>query len=141
MPVEGETDSTDLTLLTHELGRAIAITCSNFELVGVNLEKEGTLTPGGKIRFTGCEAYGSGALGEPLGCEISSPGTAPGSQSIESNAGKGALLLHEVEPGVTELVTKIEPLEGTTFVTIFAEECILPDRTQLMANFFLKIAN
>jgi len=134
--VEGETDSTDLTLLTHIINRAIAITCTNFTVTGVNLEKEGTLTSGGKVKFTGCEAYGNGALGEPLGCNVKTSGQPVG--TIESNAGKGALLLHEISAGVTELVTKIEPVTGTVFATILTSKCVLPESNTINGKLFIK---
>lgn len=134
--VEGKIDSNDITLLTKEIGIKFAVTCTNFALTGVNLEKEGTLTPGGKVKFTGCEAYGKGSLEEALGCKVHSAGQPAG--TVESLEGKGALLLHEIKAGETELVTKIEPKEGTVFATFLTEGCVLPESNPINGKLFLK---
>ncbi len=137
----GETDSEHLTLVTHLLSRTFWITCTNFKVEGVNLEAEGTLTSGGRVTFTGCEAYGSGPLTEPLGCNVNSPTTAPGSETVISEEGKGALLLHEFEvKGVkkTKLVTKIEPKTGELFADVETEECIMPEHNQVHGKLFIE---
>jgi hypothetical protein len=135
--VQGESDG-DITLVTHLLGRLFWVTCTGFELKNINLEALGTLTTGGQVLFTNCEAYGSGPLTEPLGCKVHSPGTAAGSKTIETNKGKGALLLHEPSVGVTELVTKLEPEVGETFGTILTEECIMPESNPVRGKLFIK---
>jgi hypothetical protein len=127
----GETDSADLTLLTKLLGKKFAITCTNFELAKVHLSTLGTLSEGGKVKFTGCEAYGKGTLEEALGCKVHSAGRPAG--TIETNETKGALLLHE---GV--LVTKIEPKTGETFATFLTEECVWPESNPIRGTLFLK---
>jgi hypothetical protein len=132
----GETDSPDITLLTKLLGKRFAITCTNFELNAVHLSALGTLSEGGKVKFTGCEAYGKGSLEEALGCHVHSAGTAAG--TIETKEGKGALLLHELVGGGTELLTKIEPKVGTTFATFLTEECILPESNPVNGKLFIK---
>jgi hypothetical protein len=136
VPVEGKKDSTHITLLTHLLGSPFSITCTNFELINVNLIAEGKLSEGGKVKFTGCEAYESGTLTNALGCHVHSAGQPNG--TIETKEGKGALLLHETSPGVTELVTKLEPKTGTGFVTILTEECILPESNPVNGKLFIK---
>jgi hypothetical protein len=132
----GEKDSPDLTLLTKLLGKRFAITCTNFELKAVHLSPLGTLSEGGKVKFTGCEAYGKGTLEEALGCKVHSAGQPAG--TIETAEGKGALLLHETAPGVNELVTKIEPKIGETFATFLTEECVLPESNPVRGKLFIQ---
>jgi hypothetical protein len=126
-----ETDNVDLTLVTHLLGRLFWVTCTSVTLNGVNLEILGKLTTGGRVKFTGCEAYGNGALVQPLGCKVHSPGTAVG--TIETNKIKGELLLHE-----GTLVMKVEPEVGESFVTLETEGCIMPEATPIRGKFFIK---
>jgi hypothetical protein len=134
----GEGDSEDLTLLTKLLGIQIAITCTAFELSGFNLEKEGNLTVGGKVKYTGCEIYGKGALTEPLGCKVHTAGSPAG--TIQSNKLKGELLLHIYLKGETELVLKIQPEVGETFLTFLTEECIVPESIPFKGIFYLEDA-
>jgi hypothetical protein len=133
----GETDSTDITLLTKLLGKKFAITCTNFELKGVNLELGGTLTTGGKVVFTGCEAYGKNILEEALGCNVKSKGQPVG--TIESEAGKGRLELHTLAAGGTEVLTKIEPeVGGGNFAVILTEGCVLPESNPVKGVLYVK---
>jgi hypothetical protein len=133
----GEAES-DLTLVTHLLGRLFWVTCTGFKLENVNLEALGTLTTGGQVLFTECEAYGTGPLTEPLFCNVHSPGTPPSSKTIKTNKEKGALLLHEYEAGKTELVAKLEPEVGQALGTIFTEECIMPESNPVRGQLFIK---
>jgi hypothetical protein len=135
--VVGEKDSAHLTLLTHLLGIAPSITCTNFELVGVNLETGGKLTTGGKVKFTGCEAYLSGTLTTALGCNVQSKGQPVG--TIETNSLKGELILHILEAGKTEVLMKLDPeVAGGPFATILTEECILPESNPVKGVLYLK---
>ena len=148
--VRGELEGASASLLTHVVGLSVEITCTSASLIGVHLAEEGKLTEGGKVQFGECEAYSLNAKGEleaALGCNVHSPATAIGSKSILTNEGKGALLLHtykidEPEPGVkvelTELVTKIEPKTGESFVTILTEGCALPESNTINGKLFLK---
>jgi len=134
--LEGKIDTPHITLLTHEVGIKFGVSCTNFELVGINLETEGKLTPGGKVKFTGCEAYGKGVLEEPLGCKVHSSGQPVG--TVLTGEGKGELLLHTIEPGVTELVTKLEPKVGEIFATFLTEGCVIPESNPVKGKLFLK---
>ena len=134
--VVGEKDTEHLTLLTKLSGLHIFITCTNFNLVGVYLELGGTLTTGGKVTFTGCEAYEGSLLGTKLNCNVHSPGTAVG--TVTTNAGKGGLVLHTLAGGGTELLTKIEPEVGTTFATILTEGCSLPEENPVNGVLYIK---
>jgi hypothetical protein len=129
--VEAEKESADLTLLTKLLGKKFAITCTNFTVSGISVEPEGKLTTGGKVVFTGCEAYGKGSLEEALGCHVHSAGKTAG--TIESNKGKGELVLHE-----GKIVTKISPEVGTTFGTFLTEECVLPESNPVNGTLYVK---
>lgn len=135
----GEKDTPDLTLLTKFEGEKLALTCTNFELAGVNLEAGGRLTEGGKVVFTGCEFYGKGSLEKPLNCKVHTTGKATG--TIETNALKGELVLHELAGGGTELLTKIEPKEGNTFATVLvteSETCWFEEKAVIRGKLFIK---
>lgn len=132
----GERDSKDLTLLIHTVGLVVALTCTNFELIGVNLESGGKITNGGRVKFTGCEMYGKGSLEEALGCKLHSTGEAIG--TIKTNALKGELVLHELEAGGTERLMKIEPEIGTSFVTVVMEGCFFGELVPIVGSFLLK---
>jgi hypothetical protein len=121
----------DITLVTHLLKRLFWITCTGFELKGVNLEVLGLLTTGGSVVFTGCEAYGKGPLIEPLGCKVKSSGQAAG--TVVSNKGKGELVLHEGSLGA-----KITPETGETFGTFLTEGCIMPESNPVKGELFIK---
>lgn len=144
----GRSDSTDLTLLTKVIGMKVAITCTSVGLAGVNLEAGGKLTEGGKIWFTGCEAYGAGALGEPLGCKVHSAGWGTG--TVESTEGKGELVLHQffdealigkviVKVELTEVLAKFEPkVSGGALATVLTEGCVLPESNPIKGKVFFK---
>src|ERR1700710_1656691 len=133
----GEKDSADLSLLKKLLGIKGAITCTNIELLGANLETGGTLTNGFKAKFTGCEAYGKGTLEDPLKCKVHSAGQAVG--TILTNELKGELVLHEIKAGVKEVLAKIEAkTAGGALATILTEGCALPESTPVKGVVFLK---
>jgi len=138
--VVGELDSSHLTMLTHLLGLTPAVSCSNFTLVGFSLEKEGNLTTGGKITFTGCEVYGDSTLEEPLGCSVKSPGQAVG--TLESNKLKGELYLHiDINGKAEETVIRIEPEVALgDFKTLRTEECAIPEVIPVRGVIYLKDA-
>jgi hypothetical protein len=137
-PLVGERDSQDLTLLTKLLGKKLAITCTGFELKGLNLETGGVLTTGFTILYTGCETYGSGSLTEPLGCNVHSSGTVAGSKTIETNKLKGGLVLHTLAGGGSEVLAKIEPETGATFATFLTEECVWPETNPVRGVVYVK---
>lgn len=134
--VFGETDNTDLTLLTKVAGLMTSITCSSFKFVGLNLETGGTLTTGFKVKYTGCEVYEGGALGKELKCNVFSLGKENG--TIETNALKGTLALHTLAGGGTEVLAKIEPEAGTALASILTEECVLPEVNPLNGVLYIK---
>jgi hypothetical protein len=127
-----ESDSADLTLLFKLLGKKFALTCTNLEFGGVNLEAGGKLTEGGKNVYTGCEAYGKGTLEEPLGCKVHSAGSAAG--RLETAELKGGLT-----GGGSEVLLKIEPkTAGNPFATFLTEECVIPESNSLRGVIYLK---
>jgi len=125
--VKGKKDTADITLLTHEVGIKFAVTCTEFETTGINLEAEGKLTTGGKVKFTGCEAYGKGSLEEALGCHVHSSGQPAG--TVETGKGKGELVLHERADKTKVVLTKLEPEAGSTgtFASFLTEGCVIPE--------------
>jgi hypothetical protein len=137
--VEGKNETLWLLLLTHVVGLKIEINCMKFTLSGVNLEAGGTLTTGGKVRFEECEVWSLKANGELetlLECKPHSSGLPAG--TIDTNKGKGALVLHELAGGGKEVLTKIEPEVGTTFATVLTEGCALPESNPINGVLYLK---
>jgi hypothetical protein len=136
--VVGESDTNkDLTLLTKALGLSIIVTCGSFELININLEALGKLS-NGQVKFKECEAYKVSPLTEPLDCMVHSSGQAVG--TILSDVGKGELVLHEVSPGVKEVLTKIESTTAQ-FATILMELCALPASNKITGVLYLKDNN
>jgi hypothetical protein len=136
----GEKDSADLTLLAKTLGIKVIFTCTNFEISSTNpihLAAAGKLTEGGKIKFTGCEAYKEGTLTGALGCHVKTSGAAEG--TIETTEGKGELVLHELAGGGKEVLTKLEPkTAGGAFATILTSGCVLPESNKVSGVLYLK---
>lgn len=130
--ITSRADSKDLTMETHVVKLNPAITCTTFELIGSNLEKEGTLTLGSKIRFTGCEVYAKSPLEKPLGCHIHTAGKPAG--TIESNELKGELVLHEKD---TEPLIRIKP-SGSTLATLLTSECTVPEVMAITGILYFK---
>jgi hypothetical protein len=127
-------ENNDASLLTKIVGIKTRFLCTAGTLVGVKLESEGRITNGGKANFTGCVTY----LNEELApeCTPKSPGAAL--ETIETNATKGEIVLHEPSAGVREGVNKIEPKEGDTFVTLEAGVgCPIGNKIPLIGKFFL----
>ena len=126
--LEGKNDSTHYTLSTHALSTTLNVTCTNFELIGVKMAAGGTLETGGKVKFTGCEAYKTAPLTEAYDCMVHSPGQAKG--TVVTNAGKGGLVLHTIKAGETEVLTKIESAaegaEAGVFAKLEFELCAFP---------------
>jgi hypothetical protein len=132
--VASERDNVDISLKTKLLGLVLTFTCTNSEPIGANLEPIGTVTEGFKIKFTGCEAYGAGTLGEPLGCQVRSAGQAVGTVVTEEL--KGGLELHAQS---TILLFKIEPkVAGGPLVTIKTEGCAIPESNPVNGVVYLK---
>ena len=131
----GESDG-DVSLTTKEVSIKFTVTCSGFELVGVNLEAGGTLTNGGKVKFTGCEAYETAPLTGALGCHVHSAGQTSG--NVLTAEGKGTLALHTLTGGGTEVLTKLEPSVGTTFATFLTEKCVVPETNPVNGVLYLK---
>jgi len=136
--LNGEKDTADITLLTHEVNIKFAVTCTGFELIGIHLAEEGKLLAGGKVKFTGCEAYGKGILEEPLGCKVHSSGQAAG--TVLTGEGKGEIVLHERADKTKVVLTKLEPLAGSTgtFASFLTEGCVIPEANPVHGALFVE---
>ena len=129
----GEKDSVHLSLTTKQVGIKFTITCTGFELVGINLEIGGTLTNGSKVRYTGCEAYETAPLTGALGCHVHSLAQAVG--TVLTTQLKEQLILHEIKFGEKEVLIKLGPTTGTTtFATFLTEKCVVSESTQSTGN-------
>jgi hypothetical protein len=134
--VTGEIDTPEPKLLTHLLGLAVTVTCTNFTTSGIFLAAEAKLAPGGKVVFTGCTVVAKDKFGNPSGnCTVKTAGQATG--TIASEKGKGEAVLHT--GGV--VLTKIEPeVAGGAFATLLFEgaECLLPASNPVKGVLFVK---
>jgi hypothetical protein len=107
----------------------IEILCTGIQIVGAKLEVEGRITPGFKIKKTGCNNKIEGKLSKT--CIPSSAGQPAG--TVETVGLKGLLVLHG-----TEGLIRIEPLEGENLIVYkFGEECALPESMPLKGKLFL----
>ncbi len=129
--VTGELDTEKLTLLTHLVGLAVSVSCTNFTTSGVFLRGSGKLSEGGKVVFTGCSV-------NVAGCTVKSPGQPSG--TVASNEGKGEIVLHELAGGTKDVLTKIEPkTAGGPFATLrFEGECALPEENKVTGFLFVR---
>ena len=127
-------ENEDASLLTKIGGSPVKFLCKEASLIGAKLELSGTLTSGGKVKFSGCKTFLiiEGVEKESTACIPKGGGEGPG--SILSNPGKGLLKLHETKP-----VTEITPVSGETFATMeFGEECSLPETVPVKGILFIK---
>jgi len=131
-----EADSTHVTLATKEVGIKFVVTCTGTEAVGVSLITGGKLTEGGKVKFTGCEAYEKASLTGALACHVHSAGQAAG--TVVTNEGKGEIVLHELAGGGKEVLVKVEPKTGTTFATFLTEKCVVPESNPVNGKVFFR---
>ncbi len=134
--LQGEIENADAALLSKILGIKVRILCTAGTLVGVSLEGAGKLTTGGKVQFTGCKTFltpSGKAEEENKSCEPRTIGTALG--TVETNKGKGQLVLHEATAGLTV----VEPETGTAFATLeMSSTCPIGERIPVNGKLFLK---
>jgi hypothetical protein len=125
-----EMENNHFTLLTNAFGSSTNFLCGKLVFIGFFLEKEGSLTKGGKTQFRECLLILNEVV---IPCTVHSPGAAPG--VIESYSLKGLLVLHELKPsGVKDELIRIEPAEGILFTLIECEEIEFP----ITGKLFLK---
>lgn len=106
--------------------------CKKLQLVGAKLEGEGKTTSGAKVRFSECVVYLNNVLTKA--CEPKTKGSEKG--TIESNAGKGLIVLHNGEG-----ILLLEPVTGEEFMTLeFGEECAIGENIPLFGKLALNIA-
>jgi hypothetical protein len=130
--IGGEIEDKTATLLTSILSKKVALLCTTGTLEGIHLEKEGTLTDGGKVHFDGCIVYIDGVLNTK--CKPHSAGAVDG--LVASNAGKGLLVLVG-----GKIRTRIEPKTGETFVTInMGLECPIGELVPVRGKLFVEDA-
>jgi len=129
-----EIENKSAALLTIIGGTKVDFLCISAKLIGAKLENEGKVTNGGKVKFTGCITLLGGLSEKPSVPCVPKAGGQPFG-TIESNAGKGLLVLHEGKP-----LTRIEPsVAGGPFATLeFGEECSLPEKVPVFGKLFLK---
>jgi hypothetical protein len=112
-----EMENNHFLILTAALG--ITFLCQKATLVGFFLEKEGSLTEGGKIRFSACTML---VKGELIACTVRSPGAPPG--VAETSPLKGLIVLHQLLSGVKDKLIRIEPAKGVLFMNIECDEVV-----------------
>lgn len=131
----GSAENNDLSLLTKVVGIKVKILCTGFTLIGAKLQGAGSITPGFKIKLTGCLT----ALNEEYvpECEAHSPGQPNG--TIISNELKALTVLHEPSVGVREGVLRIEPLAGVTiFPIVLGPLCPVGNNLPIIGKLYLK---
>jgi hypothetical protein len=122
-------------LHTEILKVKFLVVCTGVSLIGIGLEAGGKLTEGGKVSFTGCKGETNGSPN--ANCTPHAGGGAAG--VVNTNEGKGELVLHELEGGTKDGLTKIEPKTGTTFVTLeMSEACPVGEKVPVNGVLFLK---
>lgn len=128
--VEGEIESKTASLLSKVFGVSFQLLCTAATLVGVKLEKEGSLTNGGKIKLTGCSVTLNGEAAPE--CEVHSTGQPVG--TLETNAVKGLLVSVGSEARVL-----VEPKTGESFVTTnMGPECAIGENISIFGVLYLK---
>lgn len=102
-------------MITHIFGSEVTVLCTAGSLVGMKLEKEGSLTNGGKAKLTGCSVDINGKAASE--CEVRSPGQTVG--TLETNSLKGLQVLVSGSPHI-----RMQPKEGETLMTMnMGAEC------------------
>jgi hypothetical protein len=128
--VIGSLENNTGSLLSRVLGINVQILCTAATLVGVSLEGTGSLTNGGKVKFSGCSVDLNGAAAPE--CAVHSAGQPVG--TVETLAGKGLLVLIG---GVGR--TLIEPKEGETFANLnMGEECPIGENIPVRGKLVIK---
>lgn len=123
--IRGESASLD----THLVKLHVKVTCTGSTVVGTKLEKEGKLTSGGKVEFTGCKTFNVATGTELPECGVKAGGGAVG--KVITTGLKGQLQANGL--------IKIEPTTGTTFATLeFEAGCVLPSPTTVNGSLFLE---
>ncbi len=128
-------EAEDGALLTKILGIKVRILCTAAEAIGASLEKEGKITNGSKVKFTGCKTFltpSGKAEEESKACSPHTKGAPAG--TIETNKLLGLIVLHKLEPsGTKDELVLIHPSEGTAFVT-FEMEATCPIGEKIPVN-------
>jgi hypothetical protein len=128
--VTGAIENNKATLLTKILGALTHISCTAGTLVNVTLQGEGKVSEGGKVQFTGCSVVLEGKAAPE--CEVHSAGKPVG--TVETLEGKGLAIKHN-----TEILTRLEPKTGETFVTLqMGEECPIGENVPIKGKLFVK---
>jgi hypothetical protein len=126
----GQIENKTASLLTTILGKKVTLLCTAATLIGIHLEKEGTLTNGGKIHFEGCIFYIDGVLNAK--CKPHSAGAADG--LLTTNALKGLLVL-----AGGKIRSRVEPSVGENYVTInMGSECPIGELVPIRGKLFLE---
>jgi hypothetical protein len=124
--IAGEIEGEEASLLSKVLGISVKKLCTAATLVGFHLEKEGKLTNGGKVVFTGCSLDLNGSANES--CAPHSAGAPIG--TVETSSLKGLLAGSNI---------RIEPSEGTTFVNVnMGEECPIGENIPVRGTIVFK---
>jgi hypothetical protein len=123
------------TLLTKVVGKNVEVSCTAVTAIGMNLESEGKVTEGSKVKFTGCITNVEGIA--QTACKPKSGGELLG--TIVTNELKGLLVLHEEAGGKKIGLTRLEPKTGETFAAVeLGEKCGIGETLPVRGKLFLK---
>jgi len=131
-----------VSLLTKISGTEFQFTCTGGQTLETRLEKEGKISEGSQIRFTGCKTFTRKSSGEAYkeqaACvPYNRPEQLEEEGVIETFELKGQLQLHEVLGGVTEGVTTIEAKTGGLtghVATISTPECSIASEVKVFGK-------
>jgi hypothetical protein len=129
------TEERHAVLLTKIAGTKVDILCTEAALVGVKLENEGSLTNGGKVKFSNCIIKLNGTTSPP--CE---PHTGLEKGVVVTNEGKGLIVLHLLSPGgVADPIVRIEAKTGETLATVeTGAECAIGSKIPIIGKLTIK---
>jgi len=136
--VEASIVAPSASLLTKIAGTEFQFTCTGGTLKNTKLEKEGKLSEGGSVRFTGCttstrkselESYKEQASCAPY----NKPEKLEEKGVIETLEGKGQLQLHSTGEGVTIIEGKTGGLTGH-LATISLPECAIAEEVKVFGK-------
>lgn len=118
------------SLLTKIAGVSVQFLCTAQELTGAKLQKNGSISKGSQVKYTGCVTLLKGAKSEA--CVPISGGV---KGVIVTKKLHGLLILHKLVSGVTDHRILILPDEGEIFATIeMGEECSIGTKVNVIGT-------
>jgi hypothetical protein len=116
-------------------GITVLFECTTLSAVNAKLKASGGIGTGAKIKFSGCITKLNGATSNA--CKPKAGGTEEG--VINTQAGHGLIVLHELAGGVKDDLVSITPDSGETFAFIeMGAECAIGTKVAVIGKATLK---